>query len=456
MCTDYHPLSVNDPQGHQPARAGAWTRRGFLQTGLSMMATASTVPAFLSNTGEALAQSAPRGAVNTPGVPDERVLVVVQLSGGNDGLNTVAPVGSRAYYNARRSIAIAEGQALMVDSRGIGLHPQLGEVHELIADRRGAVVQGVGYPNPNRSHFASMDIWHTADPSGGRGAGWIGKAFDAQSQAGDSGSMGCISIGNEAPLAAHGESFKPVAFESADLFRWTAEDIHPAVAETYRELQQAEVASAEPVALPGGGTLPMGPEAATDATAFVQRTAMDAQVASMKVRRAVSAEPRTRFPGHGLARQLRSVAAMIHAELPTRVYYVSMGGFDTHANQQGRHFQLMRQFSESVGAFQAELEATGHADRVVTVAFSEFGRRVAQNASGGTDHGAAGPVFVFGPQMPQRLVGAHPSLTDLDRGDLKYKIDFRQVYAELLDNWLELDSMAALGQRYRHPGIFSA
>ncbi|MEM6756922.1 MAG: DUF1501 domain-containing protein, partial [Planctomycetota bacterium] len=222
-------------------------------------------------------------------------------------------------------------------------------------------------------------------------------------------------------------------------------DLHPAVASTYQGMQAADGA---------GQSAPDDPslDAMTD---FVRRTAMDAQVASQKVRRAVAADTRTNFPRHGLARQLRSVATMIRAELPTRVYYVTMGGFDTHANQQGRHNQLMRQFAESIAAFQAELDATGHADRVLTVAFSEFGRRVAQNASAGTDHGAAGPVFVFGPNIKDRLIGSHPSLTDLDRGDLKYKIDFRQVYAELLDNWLQLDANAALGQRYRHPGILS-
>jgi len=445
MCNTYHPLSLPDDDGHQPDRPFTWTRRSFLQTGLTMMATAASAPAFLGNTGQALAQSAPRGAVNTPGVPDGRVLVVVQLSGGNDGLNTVAPVGSRDYYNLRRNIAVPEDQALLVDSRGIGLHPNLQPVYDLIAAKRGAVVQGVGYPNPNRSHFTSMDIWHTADPTGGRGAGWIGKAMDAQASAGHANSLGVISIGNEAPMAAQGESFKPVAFEDADFFRWTGEDLHPAVSRTYKKLQTADDA-----------TMPLPDDGSFDAmTDFVRRTAMDAQVASMKVRRAVNAQPRTNFPGFGLARQLQSVAAMIHAELPTRVYYVTMGGFDTHANQQGRHAQLMSQFAQSIGAFQAELDATGHADRVLTVAFSEFGRRVAQNASQGTDHGAAGPVFVFGPNLKDRLVGAHPSLTDLDRGDLKYKIDFRQVYAEVLDNWLRLDSAAALGQRYRHPGILS-
>ncbi|MEM0914948.1 MAG: DUF1501 domain-containing protein [Planctomycetota bacterium] len=445
MCNHYHPLSIDDPQGHQPDRPITWTRRGLLQAGMTMMATAASVPAFLSSTSDALAQSAPRGAVNTPGVPDGRVLVVVQLSGGNDGLNTVAPVGSRAYYDARRNIAIPESQALLIDNRGIGLHPSLQPIHDLIANRTAGIIQGVGYPNPNRSHFASMDIWHTADTTGGRGAGWIGKAFDAAATAGDDPGMGCITIGNEAPMATHGRSFKPIAFENADLFRWTGADLHPAVASTYKDMQSADAATN---AAPDDPSL----DAMTD---FVRRTAMDAQVASKKVRKAVAADTRTNFPGHALARQLRSVATMIRAELPTRVYYVTMGGFDTHANQQGRHNQLMRQFAESVGAFQAELDATGHADRVVTVAFSEFGRRVAQNASAGTDHGAAGPVFVFGPTVKERIVGSHPSLTDLDRGDLKYKIDFRQVYAELLDNWLRLDSTAALGKRYRHPGILN-
>jgi uncharacterized protein (DUF1501 family) len=456
MCHHYHPLSVDEPHGHQPDRPFHWTRRTFLQTGLTMMATAATAPAFLAHTGDALAQSAPRGAANTPGIPDDRVLVVVQLSGGNDGLNTVAPVGSRDYYDARRSIAIPENQALLVDPRGIGLHPNLRPIHDLIADQQAGIVQGVGYPNPNRSHFASMDIWHTADPSGSRGAGWLGKAFDARSDAGEDTALGLISIGHEAPLAAQGKAFKPVAFEDADLFRWSGEDLHPAVAGTYKRMQRPEADAASSAASTGSAAAAAGEAGSLNAmTDFVQRTAMDAQVASFKVRRAVAAQPRTHFPGHALARQLRSVAAMIHAELPTRVYYVTMGGFDTHANQQGRHAQLMTQFAESIAAFQAELQASGHADRVLTVAFSEFGRRVAQNASNGTDHGAAGPVFVFGRSVRQRLIGSHPSLTRLENGDLKHQIDFREVYAELLDGWLRLDSTAALGRRYRHPGILT-
>ena len=186
-----------------------------------------------------------------------------------------------------------------------------------------------------------------------------------------------------------------------------------------------------------------------DPAKFLQRTALDAQVASDRVRKAARQKLETKFPNHGLSRQLKLVANMIKAELPTRVYYVAMGGFDTHAGQSWRHGNLLKQFAESMQAFQTELAATGHGDRVVTFAFSEFGRRVSENASAGTDHGAAGPCFVFGKSVRSGLLGEHPSLTELHRGDLIHTVDFRNIYAALLGPWMKLDTRAALGRSYR-------
>ncbi len=411
-----------------------FTRREFLNTGLALMAASASVPAFLAHSSQALAQS---GGLqrNAPGVPSERVLVVVQLSGGNDGLNTVIPFGDRAYHNARPRLAIGEDDILNLNHRdGLGLHPNLQPIHDLIGEGRCSIVQGVGYPNPNRSHFASMDVWHTGDALGGRGHGWIGKAMDQSAKPGDG--MPVISIGAEAPLATQGQRVKPVAFESSDLFRFAGRDLHPAVSETYDRLQEQP------------------PPAADDNAAFIYRTALNAQVASARVRDAVAGRAATSFPRTGLGRQLEAVAKMIRAELPTRVYYVALGGFDTHANQTQAHDRLMTEFGAAMQAFDRELQATGHADRVVTLAFSEFGRRVAQNASNGTDHGAAGPMFLFGSNLKAPgLVGKHPSLTKLDQGDLIFHTDFRQVYAELLDGWMKLDAAAALGRRYPRVGV---
>ncbi|MEX2561006.1 MAG: hypothetical protein WD403_13880, partial [Pirellulales bacterium] len=243
-----------------------------------------------------------------------------------------------------------------------------------VGQRQAAVIQGVGYPNPNRSHFASMDIWHTGytNPTGGNhGHGWIGRALDnararqlaahaeqagtqptdaptAALRVGDAaGGLECISIGSEAPLATQGRVVKPVAFERADLFRWSARELSGDLSDAYDALHEPP------------GPAP-GSDGADDPRAFVFRTACDAQIASSRVRKAVAQQPNTEFPRTGIGQQLQAVAAMIRAELPTRVYYVALGGFDTHANQPFQHARLLGQFSEAMQAFYGELAATGH------------------------------------------------------------------------------------------------
>ncbi len=412
-----------------------YTRRQFLRTGLAMVSTVASVPAFLSHSSSVLAQSAGPLPSN-PGVPEDRVLVVVQLSGGNDGLNTVIPFGKDDYYKHRNYLAIKEKDLIQVDTdHGIGLHPALRPIEQMIGDGLANIVQGVGYPNPIRSHFASMDVWHTGDTLSNKGEGWVGRAMDTLHNEHDT-SLACVSLGKQAPLATHGKQVKPVTFDRPDLFRWTGRDLHKHVSESYDQLTHGPV-DHDPA----------------DPTGFILRTAMDAQVASDRVRKAVGQSADTDFPRTGLAQQLKMVAAMVRAELPTRVYYVAMGGFDTHANQLGTHARLLKEFSEAMSAFYAELKATGHQSRVTTVAFSEFGRRVKQNASAGTDHGTAGPMFLFGEHVNPGLIGEHPSLAQLDNGDLIHHTDFRSVYASLLDNWMKIDSTAALGNAYTHADV---
>ncbi len=443
MCRDYHPLSSND----RGASDGfGFTRRSLLGAGLTMVSAAATVPGFISRAGVAMADTSMRVS-SRAGVPEDRVLVVVQLSGGNDGLNTVAPIGQSAYYRARGDLAVGDREAIGIPpgvsgaDTGVGLHPMLRQVGELMGRGKAAIVQGVGYPNPNRSHFVSMDIWHTASPesSGNTGRGWIGRAFDAAGH--DTGGMACVSLGSEAPLATLGETSRAVAFSNAQTFRWSGADLHPSVAAAY------DAALDTPLQTDGA----LGVD--DDPLAFVQRTALDARAASEKVRKAVAGRAEVSFPSSGLARQLEMVSKMIRAGLPTRVYYVNHGGFDTHAGQRYAHPNLLRQFSEAVAAFQQALEQSGDAPRVVTLAFSEFGRRVQANASGGTDHGVAGPVFLLGDPVKPGLWGEHPSLIDLDDGDLKHAIDFRSVYADVLGNWLKLDDAKALGRRFRPTGL---
>lgn len=430
----------------------AFTRRQFLGTGLVMASAATTLPAFLSRSALALQPAA--GLSSMPGVPEDRVLVVVQLSGGNDGLNTVVPFGMDRYYKARPGIAIPQNAAIALDRQaGIGLHPALAPLKEMYDEGLAAIVQGVGYPNPNRSHFKSMDIWHTADTTA-TGDGWLGRYFDSECCGFGKGESGSapegtkatviqptqpgIAIGRTAPLAMQGRRSKPVAFESEDLFRWIGRDVHPALGESYDALQRREL----PAARTSGETN----------ADFLLRTALDAQVSSDLIRKAVRTRPMVAYPTTGLGRQLAMVASMIRSGLRTRVYYVQLGGFDTHAQQggpQGRHAQLLGQYAAAIKAFYADLKAQGNDARVLTMTFSEFGRRVGQNASQGTDHGTAAPMVLAGPMVRAGLIGEHPSLADLDDGDLKYRIDFRSVYAGVLEQWLKADSKAILEGTYR-------
>ena len=432
----------------------AFTRREFLHSGLVMASAAATVPWFLNKSALGLPMPGP-GMTSIPGVPEDRVLVVVQLSGGNDGLNTVVPFGMKEYYSARPGIGIPAEQVLRLSrTDGIGLHPQMTALKDLYEDGLCTIIQGVGYPNPNRSHFKSMDIWQTADTTA-TGNGWLGRYFDSQCCGygkGESGkatapppqdilatqsAMPGIAIGRSAPLAMQGQKVKPVSFESEELFRWIGQDVDPALAAPYKDMQDRPV--------------PNGVDPESNA-AFLMRTALDAQVSSDLIRKAVRQKPLAEYPGgNQLAQQLQMVSAMIRGGLPTRVYYVQLGGFDTHAGQggaQGGHGQLLNRFATALRAFYADLKAAGHDGRVLTMSFSEFGRRVGQNASQGTDHGTAAPMFLCGPMVKPGVLGEHPSLADLDDGDLRHRIDFRSVYAGVLQGWLRADAKAVLEGTY--------
>ena len=324
----------------------AFTRRLFLQRGCALASMAATVPCFIERSalgilGDPLLSS-------QPGVPDERILVIIQLGGGNDGLNTVIPFGDDEYYRARPQIGVrapgaaalnSQPAALTLDAnRGIGLHPNLEGLKTLYDEGVVSIVQGVGYPNPNRSHFTSMDIWQTGRLDA-KGSGWIGRYFDNNCN-GTPTPEAAIAIGRNAPLALEGDIQKAIAFENASLFRWNGQDLHPSLKEPYDRLNRA-----------GAGAAPAHNEPETQKS-FLLRTALDAQVSSDRIRSAVAKEPLVAYPGHGLAQQLKIIGAMIRDGMPTRVYYASMGGFDTHGGQVGTHGNLMRQFGDSILAFQ--------------------------------------------------------------------------------------------------------
>ncbi|HVZ94244.1 MAG TPA: DUF1501 domain-containing protein [Phycisphaerales bacterium] len=421
-----------------------YTRRAFLHRGLTLASASVTIPWFLHAGAAAIA--APDGAAtkSRPGIPDDRILVVVQLAGGNDGLNTVIPFGDAEYYRARPGIGVMANQVLKLgkgqSADGIGLHPRLTGLKELYDEGALAIVQGVGYPNPNRSHFKSMDIWQTAD-TGGTGDGWLGRYFDNQCSGEPGG--GCpghagIALGRAAPLAMQGHKYKPIAFETAELFRWSGLDLDDSMREPYSQIER-------------GVETDSGNTGRDNAASFLMRTALDARIASERIRKAVDSTPLVQYPGNPLARQLAMVASMIRHGLETRVYYVSISGFDTHAGQggaQGGHANLLGQVGDSLAAFSKDLKAQGNDGRVLTMTFSEFGRRVAQNGSGGTDHGTAAPMFIMGPMVRPGLTGRHPSLKDLDEGDLKFGTDFRSVYASILDDWMKTDARKVLGRPF--------
>lgn len=425
--------------------SSAFTRRAFLGRGLTLASATLAAPAFLQNTALALPHPL-AGLSSMAGVPEDHVLVVVQLGGGNDGLNTVIPYADELYYKARPGIGVARDRVLKLGKNGyVGLHPSMTGMKALYDDGLLGVIQGVGYPNPDRSHFKSMDIWQTGDTSG-TGTGWLGRYADSECcgfGAGESGRaeplpQALVAIGGEAPLATQGQMSKPVAFQNADLFRWTGKEVHRSLEDPYNKItRQGFVEGVEEDSNAG----------------FLMRTALDAQISSDQIRAAVAKAPLVNYPqGNDLARQLQMVAAMIRAGLKTRVYYVSMGGYDTHAGQggeNGRHAQLLGQFSNAVKAFYDDLKAQENDKRVLTMSFSEFGRRVYQNASQGTDHGTASQMFLVGPMVRAGVLNDHPSLSDLDNGDLKYTTDFRRVYAGILDGWLKADSKKILEGTYK-------
>lgn len=427
----------------------AFTRREFLFTGLTLASAAVAVPSFIQRSALGMPQPG-AGLSSIPSVPEDHVLVVVQLSGGNDGLNTVVPYLDDAYYRSRPVIGIKADQVLKLGKADVGLHPAMTGFKELYDDGMLAVVQGVGYPNPNRSHFKSMDIWHTADTTA-TGDGWLGRYFDAECCGYGKGESGRpdgskpevigqpgIAVAREAPLAMRGRKAQPIAFESAESFRWTGSAEKKELAKYYEQLTRGEADAKTAVG---------------DANSnFLTRTALDAQVSSDMIRKAVAAAPRVAYPGgNKLGEQLQMVASMVNAKLKTRVYYVTLGGFDTHDNQggaNGRQAQLLTQLSGAVKAFYADLKKQGNDGRVMTMVFSEFGRRVAQNGSNGTDHGTAAPMFLVGPMVQAGVATKHPSLTDLDQGDLKFTTDFRSVYAGILGGWLKADAKAILEGSY--------
>ncbi len=406
------------------------TRREFIHKGLTIVAVGATAPSFLTRTALAMANPFDIAQVTSrPGVPDDNVLVVVQMGGGNDGLNTIVPFNDDAYYRARPRLAVPKNEVIRVNGDH-GFHPRMAKLKEMLDRGNLAVVQGVGYPNPSRSHFKSMEIWQTADPDGrAMRVGWIGRYFDSKCPVCEVPTVG-VNIGSTMPLAMRAEGGQGVTLDSPEAFQWMPTMDGIGAREEHELLKMLNApAPNEP------GTID-----------FLRHTAMNAVVSSERVREAVRQyKGGIDYPNNRFANSMRLIAQMIAGKLPTKVYYAHMTGFDTHAGQLGVHDTLLEQLSTGLHAFYRDLEAQGNADRVLVVAFSEFGRRVAENGSNGTDHGTAAPMFVFGRRIKPGIHGTQPSLADLVDNDLRHSIDFRSVYATVLDKWLGADPAKILG-----------
>lgn len=431
------------------------TRRDFIRTTVLGASTVWTVPGFVDQTFAQLHGAAKDLAVQPVTGKDGTILVVLQLAGGNDGLNTVVPYADDAYHKARPRLA-KQAKGVIPLGDYCGLNSSMPFLGSSFKEGNLAVVQGVGYPNPNRSHFVSTSIWETADLSNRSNTGWLGRYFDNACSGVDP-TVG-ISFNKTQP-ESFGAAHNPgICLSSPELYRWIHGGGQKALAEEFfSDLNRPHEDDDVPVdggsiAMSGGGKA--GAVADEGNLAFLERVALDAQVSSKKILEiAARHKTRVQYEGTPLARSLNLVARMIAGGLPTRVFYVSHGGFDTHNNQVGSHDRLLQQLDGALKSFMADIKEQGNAQRVVVMTFSEFGRRVAENASGGTDHGQGSCLFVLGNPVKGGLYGKHPSLTDLSQGDLRFTTDFRSVYATVLEDWLKARQEPILKGSFQKLGL---
>ncbi|MGV3705681.1 MAG: DUF1501 domain-containing protein [Arcticibacter sp.] len=390
-------------------------RRDFLRRS-ALASGAFLMPSFLKPL-EALAFDRLTGHKN---------LVIIQLSGGNDGLNTVVPFGMDTYYQKRPGIALPASDIIKLTDLQ-GLNPNMAALQEVYDQGWMSVINSVGYPNPDRSHFRSMDIWQTAsDADEYLSTGWIGRYLDSNCKVCQD-PYTAIEVDDSLSLALKGMSKKGIAVKDpGTLFKNTREPFFKEILQSHDEhLNEDNL-----------GYLYKTMVETYSSAAYIQNTS--------KTFKSTAEYPQTAF-----ANELKTVARFINSGLSTRVYYISLSGFDTHTGQVAQQGRLLRQFSEGVAALLKDLKANDKLNDTMVMAFSEFGRRVEQNASNGTDHGTANNVFIFGGKLNKAgIYNKAPDLISLDNGDLKYEVDFREVYATLLDRWLEVDNKQVLNRKY--------
>jgi uncharacterized protein (DUF1501 family) len=409
------------------------SRRDFLGRGLYGIGVGAGLPLVLSRTSAALTAQALQGTSIEK--HPERILVVIELSGGNDGLNTVVPYSDPAYYRARPRLGIAERQVIKA-ADGFGFHPSMVGFERLYKDGMLAVVHGCGYDHPSLSHFSSMGFWHTGVPNGGETLGWLGRLADDRYDASTRNVI--VDLGTSQSLAVRSGRHSPLVFDDPARFRRDGTDAEKQVLAGLSQPRATSNAMLE----------------------FLASTAENATESSDFVRQA-SAAYRTSVDygqGGGLGGNLQRVAALIAAGMPARLYYVTYQGnsFDTHVQQADLHSRLLMYTADAVRGFIEDLKRIGHADQVAVVMFTEFGRRVEENGSLGTDHGTATPMFVVGRNVKGGFYGKPPSLTDLDDGNMKMTTDFRRVYATAIQEWLGCDDTETiLKGRFNPLGVFA-
>ena len=394
-------------------------RSGFLLGAVSGLAVVANTETIFS---QALAQAP------LPGLPgsSDRVLVVINFQGGNDGLNTVVPFGMPDYYRYRPSIGIAPSDVLRIDDT-VGLNPVLAPFKKLYDGGNVAIVQGVGYPDPDHSHFRSTEIWQTAQPKGYESTGWLGRYLD-DANLPKQNLFNAVAISNVLPEALISKTTDVPAIDAlrgyglrSDKTTGNKEAFHEFVRDTtvpFRSPFLSKVAEIEDHAQRGAEELP---------------------------KLVAGYQTQATYPATPLGRSLALAAQIVGSKLGTRVLYVNHGSFDTHVTQKQTQDRLLADFANAIGAFYQDLAAHGNDKRVLTMTFSEFGRRVPENASRGTDHGEAAPVFLIGGGVKGGLYGQHPDLSRLNAGNLAFTTDFRQVYATVLERWLGRPSVGIVG-----------
>lgn len=360
----------------------------------------------------------------------DKILVVIQLSGGNDGLNTIVPYRNDIYYKSRPGIAIQSEKVLKLNDE-VGLNPAMESLRALYDNGQMSIINNVGYPNPDRSHFRSMDIWQTASESTEYlNTGWIGRYLDANC-AGNCVPYQALEIDDTLSLSMKGEKVKALSVQDP-------EKLYKQVSGNFiNKVAQNSAAQGH------------------DNVAYLYKTlAETASSAEFLHTKSKIYRSSSIYPQGELGQRLKTISELIISGMPTNIYYVSISGFDTHFNQVNQQERLLKNYAESVNAFVNDLKKNDKFKEVAIMTFSEFGRRVKQNASGGTDHGTANNVFLMSENLKRpKVLNEAPNLTDLDEGDLKFSVDFRQIYASLLNDWLKTESKGILGKNFQSLNI---